>query len=171
MRHATVAAILLATFTVGCAATGKKLDTSRPIQLEGGGYRQSDQPLMLDDMEDKLAAHPAASPHMGGYKAKKYTGSFFAYVGGGLVGWNVADNLTTKGDKNWTMSLVGAGAVVLAIPFAVMASGQLNSAAEAYNGSFTQANSETPGGAVPYFVVLPRPEGGKQYFGGMAMSF
>ncbi|HEX8703752.1 MAG TPA: hypothetical protein VF815_33255 [Myxococcaceae bacterium] len=115
--------------------------------------------------------HPTAGPHLSGYQAKKWTVSILASVGGGLVGWNLGDNLTKKGDKTWAPALVGAGAIVLAIPFALMADGQMRSAAEAYNASFTQAKSETPAGAVPYFVVLPRPEGGKQYVGGMTMSF
>jgi hypothetical protein len=171
MRHATVAAVLLATFAAGCAATGKHLDTSKPIQIEGGPYRQNDEPLLMDDLEEKLAAHPAASSHLSGYKVNKWTGSILATVGGGLVGWNLGDNLTKKGDKTWTPALVGAGAIVLAIPFALIADGQMRSAAEAYNASFTQAKSETQTRTVPYFVVLPGSEGGTQYVGGMTMFF
>jgi hypothetical protein len=75
------------------------------------------------------------------------------------------------GKKDWTLALVGAGACVLAIPFALMADGQLRSAAEAYNGSFIQTQSNVLGGAVPFVAVVPEKEGGKQWVGGVTMSF
>jgi len=172
MRHTTVPAVLLAAFMVACATTpGKNLDTSRPLQSDGAIYRQGDQPILMADLEEKLAAHPAAGPEMGGYQAKKWTGLILGSVGGSLVGWNVGNNLTKTGSKDWTLALAGAGAIVLALPFALMADGQMRSAVEAYNGSFSQAQSKVLGGAVPFIAVLPEPEGGKQCLAGVTMSF
>jgi hypothetical protein len=172
MRHTTVPAVLIAAFLSACATGNMKtLDTSRPLQMDDGPYSQDNQPLRVDDLEDKLAQHPAAGPKMGGYKAKKWTGLLLGYAGGGLVGWNVGDNLTKKGEKNWTPALVGAGAIVLAIPFALMADSQLRSAAEAYNGSFPQEQSSLLGGAVPYVSFVPKSDGGKQCMAGVTMSF
>ncbi len=167
MRHTTGLAVLISTSMVACA-TGKSFDTSRPLQLDGGTYRQGDQSLLLTDLEEKLAAHPAAGREMGGYQAKKWTGVLLGSAGGALVGWNLSDNLM-KGTSNWTPALVGAGAIALAVPFALLADGQLRSAAETYNGSFTQ--SKVLGGAVPFFAVLPKPQGGNQCLAGVTMSF
>lgn len=170
MRHSTVSAVLLATFMVGCATTGKNFDTSRPLQIDGGTYRQGDQAILVPDLEDKLAVHPATAQEMGGYKAKKWTGMILGSVGGGLVGWNVGDNLTS-GRSDWTLALVGAGSIALAIPFALMADGQLRSAAETYNASFTHAQSKVPVDAVPFVAFLPKPNGDKQCLAGVTMSF
>jgi hypothetical protein len=170
MRHTTVTAVLLAAFMMACA-TGRKLDTSRPLQITDGTYRQGDEPLLMSDLEERLAAHPAAGPEMGGYKALKWTGLILGTVGGSLVGWNVGDNLTKTGKKSWTPTLVGAGVIALAIPFGLMADGQMRSAAEAYNGSFTQAQSDVLGGVLPFIAILPEPEGGKQCLAGVTMSF
>jgi hypothetical protein len=92
-------------------------------------------------------------------------------IGGSIAGWNLGDNLTKKGKKDWTPTLVGAGAVVVAMPLALMADGQMRSAVNAYNSSFTQAQSSEPGGAVPFIVVLPEPEEGKQCLAGVTVSF
>lgn len=170
MRLTTIPAVLLAASMVACA-TGKQLDTSRPIQMDDGTYRQGNEPLLMTDLEDKLAAHPAAGPKLDGYQAKKWTGVLLGGVGGGLVGWNVTDNLMKKGEKSWTPTLVGAGAILLSIPFAVMASGQMHSAAEAYNGSFAQSQSSVLSGALPYIAVVPEPSGGRQCRAGFTMSF
>ncbi|AKJ04741.1 hypothetical protein ATI61_101182 [Archangium gephyra] len=172
MRHTTVSAILLATFTVACAtAPGKNFDTSRPLKIEGGSYRQGEQIIQLPELEEKLEAHPAARPQMGGYQAKKWTGMILGSAGGALVGWNLGTNLTTSGTKTWTPALVGAGAIALAIPFALMADGQLRSAAEAYNGSFAQPQSKVLGGAVPFLAIVPESNGRKQCLAGFTMSF
>ncbi|HEX8821347.1 MAG TPA: hypothetical protein VF794_15580 [Archangium sp.] len=172
MRHTTAPAVLLAASLVACATGGKNFDTSRPLQLDGGTYRQGDQPLLMSDLEDKLAAHPAASSQMGGYQAKKWTGLILGSVGGTLVGWNLGNNLTSRSSRqDWTPALVGAGAIALAIPFGLMADGQLRSAAESYNGSFTQPQSKVLGGALPFIAVLPQPEGGKQCLAGVTMTF
>jgi hypothetical protein len=170
MRHTSAPAVLLASFMVACA-TGKNLDTSRPVEIKDGMYRQGGQPVLVPDLEDKLAEHPAAGPELSGYKAKKWTAWILASVGGSLVGWNLGDNLTKTGKKNWTPTLVGAGAVVVAMPLALMADGQMRSAVNAYNSSFTQAQSSEPGEPVPFIVVLPEPEGGKQCLAGVTMSF
>lgn len=170
MRLTTVPAVLLAASLVACA-TGKKFDTSRPIQLDDGNYRQNNEPLLIPDLEDKLAAHPASGSKMGGYQAKKWTGMLLGSVGGALVGWNVTDNLMKKGEKNWTPSLVGAGAIALSIPFAVLASSQMRSAAEAYNSSLTQKQSSVLDSALPYIAVVPEPSGGKQCHAGFMTSF
>lgn len=171
MRHTTVPAVLLAASMVACA-TGKNLDTTRPLQLDNGAYRQGDQDILVSDLEEKLAAHPAAGSKMGGYQAKKWTGVLLGGVGGGLVGWNVTNNLMKNtGKADWTPTLVGAGAIALSIPFAVMASGQMRSAAEAYNGSFAKTQSEVLGGALPYVAVLPERTGGKQCHAGFTMAF
>ena len=170
MRHTNVTAVLLAACMVGCA-TGKTLDTSRPLQIDGATYSQGGQTLLMSDLEEKLAAHPTAGRELGGYTAKKWTGLILGSVGGSLVGWNVGDNLSKTGKMDWTPALVGAGAIALAIPFALMADGQMRSAAEAYNGSFAQSQSKVLGGAVPFIAVLPEPEGGKQCLAGVTMSF
>jgi hypothetical protein len=174
MRHMTGLAVLLAAFTVGCATTGRKLDTSRPMQLEGGTYRQGDQPLLMSDVEEKFAAHPSTRSRMGGYQVKKWTGLLLGSVGGGLIGWNVTDNLMRGGNvytKDWTPSLVGVGAVALSIPFAVMAKMQMDSAVASYNGRFSMAGSDVLGSAVPFIAVLPQRQGGNQCLAGVTMSF
>ena len=173
MRQTTVSAVLLATFTVACATTpGKNFDTSRPLKLEGGTYRQGDQIIQLPELEEKLEAHPAARPQMGGYQPKKWTGLILGSVGGALIGWNLGTNLTTTGQKTWTPALVGAGIAAVSIPFALMADGQLRSAVEAYNGSFAQSQSNVPGsGPVPFLAIVPESNGRKQCLAGFTMSF
>lgn len=174
MRQMTRLAVVLAAFTVGCVTTGRKLDTSKPLQLEGGTFRQDGQPLLLSDVEDKFAAHPSTRNRMGGYQAKKWTGMLLGYTGGALIGWNVADNLMKGGDlanKDWTLSLVGVGAVALAVPFALMADGQMKSAVESYNGRFSLAGSDVLRSAVPFFAVVPQRQGGNQCLAGVTLSF
>lgn len=102
----------------------------------------------------------------------KWTGLLLGTAGGALVGWNLSDNLM-KGTSDWTPALIGAGAVALGIPFALLADGQLRSAAEAYNGSFTQSQSQSkvPVSTVPFFAVVPKREGGNQCLAGVTMSF
>jgi hypothetical protein len=169
MRYTTGLAVLLSTSMVACA-TGKSFDTSRPIQVDGGTYRQGDQPLLMNDLEEKLAAHPAAGKQMGGYQAKKWTGLLLGTAGGALVGWNLSDNLM-KGTSDWTPALIGAGAIALGVPFALLADGQLRSAAETYNGGFAQSQSKVPVSALPFFAIVPKREGGNQCLAGVTMSF
>ncbi len=175
MRHPILPAMLLAAVMVACATPSAKLDTSRPIRIESSGlgntYHQGDKTLPLTSLEERLAKHPVAGPELEGYQAKKWTGLLLGAVGGALIGWNVGDNLTKKGEKSWTLALVGAGTVVAALPFALMADGQMHSAVEAYNGSFTSAEPKALGGAVPFVAYLPEPGGRKQCVAGVTMSF
>lgn len=172
MRPRMALALLIAVFMVSCVTT-RKLDTSKPVQMVESGlgtdYRQDGQPLSRSDLEDALEAHPAAGPKMSGYQAKKWMGVLFGGVGGGLVGHNVATNLTASGDKDWTLSLVGAGLMAIGLPFGLIAEGQFRSAVEAYNGGFMQA--QAPGEVVPFLSILAEPERSMQCLAGMRMSF
>ncbi len=174
MRQMTVA-VLLAAFTVGCATTGSRLDTSKPLWLKEGTFRQDGQPLLLSDVEEAFEKHPYTRTRMDGYQAKKWTGMILGYAGGALIGWNVSDNLLFQsGDvttKNWTPSLVGLGAVALAIPFGLMAQSQMDSAVESYNKSLSMTGTRMLDTAVPFIAVLPQRQGGNQCFAGVTMSF
>jgi hypothetical protein len=174
MRRMTGLAVLLAAFTVGCATTGRRLDTSRPLQFESGTFRQDGQPLLESDVEATFATHPSTRSRMGGYQVKKWTGVILGSVGGGLIGWNLTDNLLRVGDgstKDWTPSLVGVGAAALSLPFALMAKMQMDSAVESYNGGFSRAGSDVLRSAVPFIAVVPQRQGGNQCLAGVTLSF
>lgn len=174
MRQMTVA-VLLAAFTVGCATTtGPKFDTTKPLRIEEGAFRQDGQALQVSDIEEQFEKHPYTRTRLDGYQAKKWTGAILGYVGGALVGWNVSDNLLRSGDgttKSWTPSLVGAGAVALSIPFALLAKTQMDAAVESYNKSLSMTGSVVLESAVPFIAVVPQRQGGNQCLAGVTLSF
>jgi hypothetical protein len=173
MRHTTVFTVLLAGLMVSCATA--KLDTARPLQIDASGfsttYRQGGQRVGLNDLEQALMEHPVSGSRMDGYQPKKWTGMLLGAAGGGLIGWNIGDNLTKSGRKDWALAVAGASVIAVSLPFSFAADRQMRSAAEVFNGSVAPPRSSGPAGPVPYVSFLPEPRHGKQCVAGLTMAF
>jgi hypothetical protein len=61
----------------------------------------------------------------------------FAYIGGFLVGWPIRTAIG-GGEPNWTLAAIGAGAIVIAIPFSVAGTRHACTAVSIYNNSIKQ---------------------------------
>ncbi len=51
-------------------------------------------------------------------KSMNYTGNIITYIGGFLVGWNIGDLMFKKNEKNYTLGMIGLGALAVGIPIA-----------------------------------------------------
>src|SRR6266540_2196763 len=131
-------------FGLAACATAK-LDTTRSITVKSGwfadGYEQDGQTLDRGDLADKLALHPVAGPKMHGYETTWWLYNGLSIVGFGLVSYDMGVNHIIGAtndplhEPSYTLTFVGLGIAIAALPFMFVTNHKLGTAVHAYNGS------------------------------------
>ncbi len=131
-------------FGLAACATAK-LDTTRSITVKSGwfadGYEQDGQTLDRGDLADKLALHPVAGPKMDGYKTTWWLGNVLGIVGWGIVSYDMGVNHIIGAtndplhEPSYTLTFVGLGIAIAALPFMFVTNHKLGTAVHAYNSS------------------------------------
>lgn len=75
-------------------------------------------------------------------KSNYDVGSVFGFAGGFMVGWPIGTAIG-GGEPNWTLAVVGAGLIVISIPFSTAYSKHARKAVEIYNNGLKQTGSST----------------------------
>ncbi|GHT10438.1 hypothetical protein AGMMS4956_01780 [Bacteroidia bacterium] len=88
--------------------------------------------LNLYQLNDMLQIEPLAAEAFKNYKKNMILAGTLAYIGGFMIGWSVGTVLADRG-MNWAMMGVGAGFIVLPIPFSTKSVRQLHDAVGLYN--------------------------------------
>ena len=76
-------------------------------------------------------------------KGNSDAGSVIGFAGGFLVGWPLGTALG-GGDPNWTLAAIGAGLIVISIPFENAYSKHARKAVAIYNAGLRQSARSTP---------------------------
>ncbi|ADR20950.1 hypothetical protein MATR_14240 [Marivirga tractuosa] len=101
-----------------------------------GGYKyiQEGKPLNIHQLEEIMEPLPDAYKHIKKAKTNNTLATIVGYTGGFLIGWPVGTALA-GGDPNWGLAGIGAGVLVLAIPFTSSYSKNVERAIGIYNSS------------------------------------
>ncbi|MEO7033359.1 MAG: hypothetical protein ABI548_05815 [Polyangiaceae bacterium] len=122
---------------LGCA-TGAQLapmNPSAPIETEHG-YRQEGRLIDPKSMLETLESEPRAEAAVSRARTLETIALIFGAVGGGLVGWPLGQAIGGEAHPKWALAGVGAGAIVVAIPFTIGAGSSMTSAVKAHNARF-----------------------------------
>jgi len=150
---------IIAFFTMSTTLSAQSNET---IEMSGGGwsgvkFMQAGVLLDKTQLEEKLSAVPEA---MKLYKSGKssYTAvSVLSGLGGGLIGWNVANALRTDRDNKWWLAGAGATLILLSIPVANGGTNKTRQAIDVYNNSLTQIPSRES--VIDHMAIQVQPNG------------
>lgn len=136
----SLAVMLLA----GCAGQ-QKFDASSRIVVRSGGlantYEQAGKPLDRGDMLDKLSERQPSQADADSAKTLGTVAAVIGAVGGALVGWPIGAAVAGSKEPPWVLAGIGAGVIVVAIPFSIAAGNRVERAVENHNRSLGAASS------------------------------
>lgn len=137
----------------GCAPALPKMNAYAPIEKQPGflgeTYAQSGKAIDRADMISKLEEEPEADDELSGRGALAFFGTFFAGVGGGLVGYPLGRAAAGADDPPWILAGVGGGLILIGIPLAVMADNKVENAVDAHNRQLELSDVQPRAGSSP----------------------
>jgi hypothetical protein len=132
MNSSSIVAIFFLLNSLPCLAQYQS-DSITVKKGLGTTFLQNDRRLKPKELLVITKANPAAFKEMKIAKSNYDASSVFGFVGGFLVGWPIGTALG-GGEPNWTMAGIGAGLIVVSIPFSSAYSKRAKNAIGIYNG-------------------------------------
>ncbi|MBE2231118.1 MAG: hypothetical protein IAE96_10775 [Chitinophagaceae bacterium] len=133
--------LLLTASIVACA------QNSGPIEFKknfwGTQFLQNGNRLNNTALMQTLQQHNPAYLEMKKAKTNQAFSFIFSFAGGALIGWPIGTELG-GGDANWTLAGIGAGLVIVAIPFEAGFTKRARNAVKMYNGSLQKTGRFRP---------------------------
>jgi hypothetical protein len=109
---------------------------SDPITIKKafGGYKflQNNQPLTLKQLGTALQSNPEASKLFQQAKPNATAATIFGFAGGFLVGWPIGTAIG-GGKPSWELAGIGAGLIVVSIPFSASFNKKAKAAIDTFN--------------------------------------
>jgi hypothetical protein len=90
-----------------------------------------------------LKQNPAAFTELKKARTNSAFSTLFSSAGGFLIGWPVG-TAAGGGDANWAMAGVGAGLVLVAIPFEIAFNKRMKNAVNTYNNGLAKSSWRKP---------------------------
>lgn len=109
-----------------------KVDTIVVSKTNGKQYWYKSEKLNLKSMDALLQNNTAAYEYFRKFKAANGGVTVMGFLGGALIGFPVGTYLG-GGKPAWEMAIVGAGVLVLSVPFALNANVNLSKAISTFN--------------------------------------
>lgn len=114
-------------------STVAQSDSIRMTKVFGGyKYSQNNQPLTVKQLGSALQANPEASKLFQQAKPNGTAATIFGVAGGFLVGWPVGTAIG-GGKPSWELAGIGAGLIVVSIPFSSAFNKKTKEAVSIYN--------------------------------------
>ncbi len=109
----------------------------------GTVFRHNGKNLTPKQLLDLTASNPDAYKEMQIAKSNHAAGSVFGFIGGFLVGWPLGTAIG-GGDPNWALAGIGAGLLVISIPFSSAYTKHAKNAANLYNSGVSHSSLHGP---------------------------
>lgn len=122
------------------AFMAKAQNVSDTIQIEkrhGTVFIQNSTPLSPAKLTQLARPYPMAHSEMKKAQANLFAGTFFSYLGGFMIGYPIGTAIG-GGEPVWAMAAVGAGCIVIAIPFSSGYTRHAKNAVQIINGELKQ---------------------------------
>jgi len=119
---------------------------SKPDSIEikktflGTVFRQNDKNLTPKQLLDITQSNSEAFKEMKIAKSNYDVGYVFGLAGGFLVGWPIGTAIA-GGEPNWTLAGIGAGLIVISIPFSTAYNKHAKNAVNFYNNAWKLTGS------------------------------
>lgn len=112
-----------------------------PITLEkaAGSYRfyQAGERLKLGEVVDGMESNQLAYDQIKVARSNYNTAGVFSFIGGACIGWPLGTAIG-GGDPEWWLAGIGAGLVVVSIPFTKKFKTNADAALDTFNTGFSQ---------------------------------
>jgi hypothetical protein len=118
-------------------------DTIEIRQKLGKVFYQHDEILTSKTLYYILNSNDSAALEVKQAKANLFPLYLFSCTGGALIGWPIGTAIG-GGDANWTLAIIGAGCVLLSIPFQVGYNKHILQAVTIYNRDLQQIGIKKP---------------------------
>jgi hypothetical protein len=103
--------------------------------LGGYQYYQDNKRIKFADLVKQMESNEQAYMHIKKTKTNNVWTTVFSGIGGFLIGWPLGTALG-GGDPKWEMAGIGAGLVVVSIPFSIKANKEARTAVGIYNEKY-----------------------------------
>jgi hypothetical protein len=140
MKTTSLLVIFLLSFTLLSAQN--QSDTIEVKQMMGPVFRLNGKNLTPRQLLDLTKNNSAAHKEMQTAKSNYDVGNVFGSVGGFLIGWPIGTALG-GGKPNWTLAGIGAGLVVISVPFSIASSKHAKNAVRTYNSGLRLSGMST----------------------------
>jgi hypothetical protein len=148
-----------ALYTLILTIAAMSIGNSQEIHMEKvfGGYKytQNGQLLRMGQMVKIMKPNEEAFKLVKKARTNNTVAGIFGGAGGALIGWPLGTALG-GGDPEWGMAAIGAGLIVVGIPFATAANKNAKQAVALYNASL---NSNTSSNFEPQFQLISSSNG------------
>jgi hypothetical protein len=128
----TIVILIIAIFGTAVCLSQNLSDTIEVQQRLGKVYLQHDKLLPSRDLHSILNSNENAAPEVKQAKANLAPLYLFSCAGGFMIGWPLGTAIG-GGDPQWGLAAIGAGLVVLAIPFQIGYNKHIALAVKIYN--------------------------------------
>ena len=113
------------------------------IEIRKNRFYYNNRNLSTGELREKLRVNPELIPYLGRARNNQVFNTLFGIPGGVLLGYQIGT--AVGGAKiNWTIFSVGAGMVLLSIPFHHAVSKNMKSAVLLYNGKRKELSARPP---------------------------
>jgi len=127
------------------SATGQNTaDTIEVRKVFGTVFRYKGKNQTPKQLLDLMAPIPEAYKEMEIARSNNTTSAILGFIGGAMVGWPLGTAIG-GGDPNWALAGIGAGIIVLSIPFSSAYTRHAKKAAALYNGTQRHSGLDGPG--------------------------
>jgi hypothetical protein len=109
----------------------------------GTVFQQYGRNLTPAQLKQIVSVNPEAAAEMKKANANTFPAFAFSYAGGFMIGWPIGTALA-GGKANWTLAGIGAGLVLLAIPFSTAYTSHAKNAVRIYNRGLLQTCLPVP---------------------------
>jgi len=123
--------------TMMSAFAQNKADSIEIKKTLGTVFRQNGKNLTPRQLLDLTQSNAEAYKEMKMAKSNYDVGFVFGFAGGFLVGWPVGTAIA-GGKPNWTLAGIGAGLIVVSIPFSTAYNKHAKNAVRIYNNGLKQ---------------------------------
>lgn len=130
-------------FALYVLITGQVLgqESTGPVEVREGfgtSFVQNGKKLSPKQMLNLMDVNPAAYKEMEAAKLNNDWATAFGFAGGFLIGWPLGTAIG-GGEPNWTLAGIGAGLVVVSIPFSTAYKKHALKAVDMYNNGTGEA--------------------------------
>jgi hypothetical protein len=135
MRKSFIVGLLL---VITYSLNGQDIsDTIEVKKAFGVVFLQKGQKLTPGKLLEISSSNPESYKEMKIAKGNYDAGTLFGFAGGFMVGWPLGTAIA-GGEPNWTLAAIGAGLIVISIPFSTSYSKHARKAVEIYNNGLKQ---------------------------------
>ncbi len=139
----TIVLYIFFLLTFSTLSAQDKPDTIRVEKSFGTAFIWRGERLTPPQLQDIMKNDPTAYQEMKTARSNAAASSVFGFAGGFLIGWPLGTAIA-GGEPNWSLAGVGAGLVVVAIPFSSAYTRHATKAVRIYNRTIRQTGYHRP---------------------------